>query len=92
MVPVAANHTSNVIDRQLLPRFIANMLPSRYLFQHQQSHFVTCVKEVPRLRIVRRAHDVAMKLITQYVGIATLYAPRHRLADPRVCLMPIQTA
>ena len=36
MIPVAADHAADVIDRNILPGFVADVLPARNLFQHEQ--------------------------------------------------------
>jgi hypothetical protein len=92
MIPVAADHAPHVIDRYLLPCLIANVLPSRNFFQHQQPHLVASIQKVPRLRIVRRAHDVALQIFSQDSRVAALRAPRHSLAHERKCLMSVQPA
>ena len=45
-----------------------------------------------RLRIMRSAHDIAMKLFAQNVGVAALHARGHRLADKGKGLVAIQAA
>ena len=60
MIPVAADHPPHVAHRQILPGFVADVLPAGDLFEDQQAEFVAGVQEVGRLRIVRGAHDVAL--------------------------------
>src|ERR1700761_1368124 len=91
MIPVAANHAPDVVYRKRLPGFVANVLPAGNLFQHQQSDLVATIEEVPRLRIVRGAHDIAVQFVTEDVGILTLHTPRHRLANEWKRLMAVQT-
>ena len=52
MIPVATHHAFNVIDRQIFPAGVADMLPTRNLLKHKQAVFVAGVKKVRRLRIV----------------------------------------
>src|SRR5580704_3994487 len=52
MVPVATNHAADVIDRDVLPRMIADVLPARNLFEHKQANLVAGVEKVVRLRVV----------------------------------------
>ena len=92
MVPVAANHAANVIDRRVLPRLVADMLPSRNLFQHQKSNLVATVKKMPRLRIMRRPNNVAMQIVSQNLGILPLHTRRHCLTDKGKGLMTIEPA
>src|ERR1700751_6049160 len=72
VVPVTANHASNVVDGDLLPLLIADMLPSGNLFQHKKTKLIAGVEEMPRLRVVRRSHDIALEAVTQNLRIATL--------------------
>jgi len=92
MIPVAANHARNVVDGNVLPRYVADMLPAGYFFEHEQSHFVACVEKVPRLRIVRRAHDVAVHHVAEDIRVAALATSRHCLSHERKCLMAVKSA
>src|SRR6476661_134199 len=90
MIPVAANHTTHVVDRNILPGFIADMLPAGDLFQNQQSDFIAGIDKVPRLRVMRGANNIALQLVAKDIGVTTLNAPGHGLTDPREGLMAIQ--
>ena len=92
MIPVAANHPRNVIDRNVLPRQIADVLPAGNFFQNEQAHFVAGIQKMARLRIVRRPHDVAVHYVAENIRVAALAAARHRLADERIRLMAIESA
>ena len=46
MIPVAANHAADVVDRDLLPLFIANMLPAGDFLEDQQAELVTSVEKI----------------------------------------------
>ena len=50
------------------------------------------IEKVARLRIVRGAHDVALQVVAQNVGVPALDAARHGLADKGKCLMTVQPA
>src|SRR5882724_276483 len=52
MVPVAADHSADVVDRDLFPRFVADMLPAGNFFENQQAHFIAGIEEVAGLRVV----------------------------------------
>src|SRR6185369_16906459 len=91
MIPVATHHFLNITHRQILPLLIADVLPARNLFEHEQTILVTRIQEVRRLRIMRRAHNVALQLLLENPRIAFLHARRHRLADERKSLMSIET-
>lgn len=52
MVPVAADHAADVIDGDLLPRFIADMLPAGHLFEYQEADLVAAIEKMTRLRIM----------------------------------------
>src|SRR5580704_12870585 len=64
MIPIPPDHTTHIIDRDLLPGLRPNVLPSRYLLQHQQANLIAAVEKVPRLRIVRCSDDIAVEVLT----------------------------
>ena len=92
MIPVAADHAADIVDGDILPGFIADVLPAGNLFQHQQADFVAGIEEVARLRIVRGANDVALELVAQDLRVAALHAAGHGLAHPGKGLMTIESA
>ena len=92
MVPVAADHAADIVDRDLLPGLVADVLPAGNLFEDQQADLVAAVEEVPRLRIVRGAHDVAVQVLAQDVGVAALHARGHGLADEGEGLVAVEAA
>ena len=65
MVPVAADHSADIVDGNQLPWLVANVLPAGNLFQNEQADFVAGIEEVARLRVVRGADDVALELVAQ---------------------------
>ena len=73
----------DVAHGQVLPGLIADVLPAGDFLKHQQADLVAAVEEVRRLRVVRRAHDVALQLLLQDEGIAPLHARGHGAADVR---------
>src|SRR5882757_7927546 len=92
MIPVAADHAPDVVDRQILPRGISYVLPTGYFLQNEQAQLIARIQEMPRLRIVRRAHDVALELLAEDFGIPTLYAARHRRSHEREVLMAVEAS
>jgi len=50
VVPVAADHAADVIDGDVLPGQIANVLPAGNLFEHKQADLIAGIEEVARLR------------------------------------------
>ena len=46
MIPVAANHAGDVVDRDQLPEFVADVLPARNLFEDEKAHFVAGIEEM----------------------------------------------
>src|SRR5260370_39232255 len=66
------------------------MLPPWDFLQYQQSNFIAAVEKVPRLRIMRCPHDVAMQILPQNYRIPTLYPRGHRLSYKWKRLMTIQ--
>ena len=92
MIPVAADHLLHVAHRQILPGFVADVLPAGDLLKHQQAGFVAGIQKMRRLRIVRGAHEVAFQIVLEDQGIAALHAGRHGAADVRERLMPVEAA
>ena len=92
MVPVATHHATHVVDRDILPGLVADVLPAGDFLKHEQADLVAGIEKVTRLRIVRCAHDIAVELLAQDLRITTLHPTRHRLANERKCLMAIETA
>src|ERR1700722_9511993 len=68
------------------------MLPPRNFFQYEQAHFIAGVQEMPRLRIVRRSHDIAVHHVAKDDRVAALAASGHRLPNEGKCLMTIKSA
>src|SRR6266404_3722619 len=92
MVPVATNHATHVVDGELLPRLIPNVLPAGNLFQDEETDFVASVEKMARLWIVRSPDDVALELVAQNLGIAALNAAGHGLSNERKSLMTIEAS
>src|SRR5258708_12008743 len=92
MIPVAPDHAANVVDRNILPGLVADVLPPRNFLQHEQSNFVARIQKVPRLWIMRRSNNVALEFMTKNVRIPPLHPPRHRSSNERESLVPIPSA
>src|SRR3981081_2584041 len=92
VVPVPADHAADVVDRQILPGCIPDMLPAGYLLQYEQAQLIAGVQKVPRLGVVRGAHDVALQVLAQDLRVAALHAPRHCGADEWKGLMAVESA
>ena len=71
---------------------VANMLPAGNLLEHQQPDLVARVQKMPRLRIMRRPHNVALQILAQNQRILPLHPRRHRLSHTRKSLVPIEAA
>src|SRR5208337_3851735 len=92
MIPVAPDHPGQIVDGEELPVFVADVLPTGDFFEDEQAKFVARVQEVPRLRIVRSANDIAFQLSAEDLRIAALNAGRHGLSDERESLVAIEAA
>src|SRR5208283_895133 len=92
MVPVATDHAPDIVDGDLLPRFVTNVLPTGDFLEHEQAQFVAGVEKVTRLRIMRSADNVALELSAQNLRIAALGAAGHRLPDEGKRLVTVQSA
>src|SRR5579872_1308816 len=92
MVPVASNHATHIVDRNVLPCLISDVLPAGNLFKNQQANFIAGIKKMPRLGIMGCSHDVAFELVPQDLCVASLGAPRHGLPDVGKCLVTIESA
>src|SRR5205085_7101101 len=90
MVPITLNHLLDILEREILPIVIADVLPARDLFKDQQAIFITAVEELRRLRIVRSAHDVALEFFAQNPRVALLNSRGHRLTNVGKSLMTVQ--
>src|SRR5215472_2198762 len=71
---------------------VADVLPPRDFLENQQADFVTAVKEVWRLRIMRRAHQIALQLLLQDQRVLPLHASRHGGPHKGKGLVPVQPA
>ena len=78
-----------VVDGDVLPGDVADVLPARNLFEGEKADLVAGVEEVTRLRVVRGAHDVAAAVVTKDFGALFLPTARHGLAHPEKCLVPV---
>src|SRR5205085_1780840 len=91
MIPVAADHRLDVLDGEVFPRLVADVLPARYLLEDEQPQLVAGIEKMRRLRIVRRADEVALEFVLENQSIAALPACGHRLAHEGIGLMPVET-
>ena len=91
MVPIAPDHILDVLYRQVLPRGIADELPARDLFEHQQPKLVAGIEEVRRLRIVRCADYVDAQVLAQHDCIPPLHSRRHRATNVWIGLVPVES-
>ena len=92
VVPVAPDHAGDIIHGRILPRLIADVLPPRNLFEHQQARLVAGVQKGGRLRVVRGAHNVALQFLAQHQGVARLHPRRHGAAGVGERLVAVQAA
>jgi len=92
MIPVASNHAADIVDGDLFPCFIADVLPTGNLFEHEEANLIAAVEEVARLRVVRSAHNVAVELMAENVGILALHAGGHGLAHKGEGLVAVEAA
>src|SRR5262249_14170238 len=70
----------------------ADVLPARNLFEDEKTDFVAGVEEMPRLRIVGRAYDVAVEVVPKNMRVAPLRTGGHCLTNEGEGLMTIQPA
>lgn len=78
MIPVAPDHTPDVINDQQLPGFVTDVLPAGNLSENQEANLIAAVEEVARLRIMRSPNEVAFQLMLEDLRIAPLHALGHR--------------
>src|SRR5208337_1132407 len=90
MIPIAPDHAAHIVDGNQLPWFIPDVLPAGDFFQDQQAHFIASVQEMPRLRVVRGAHNVALQLLAEDLRVSPLWAGRHGLPHKRERLMLVE--
>src|SRR5665213_2631863 len=92
MIPVAANHSADIVDRYLLPWLWSNVLPTGNLFENKKTDLVTAIQKMSGLRVMRGANDIAVHPLTQDLRILTLHASGHRLPDERKGLVAVKAA
>src|SRR5829696_1174568 len=92
VVPVPLDHRLHVPAGELFPFLVANVLPSRHLLEKEEADLVATVEEVYRLRVVGGAHDVALELSLEDIGVPTLHTRGHRSPHIRVGLVSVQTS
>src|SRR5207237_195483 len=89
MIPVATDHAPHVVDRKLLPRLIANVLPARNLFQYKQAKLVAGVEEVARLGIMRSTDNIALELLAKDLRAAFSAATRRSFASSSSAILSV---
>ena len=92
MVPVATDHAARRCRREISASPRRRCAASRESLPEPAAQFIASVEKMPRLRIVRRAHDVAFEFLAQDSRIAPLHARRHCLTDEGKGLMPVEPA
>ena len=92
VVPVALDHAAHVADRLLLPALAADVLPARNLLEDEEPQLIATIEEVRRLRVVRRAHQIALEDMLDDLGVLLLRATAHRITDVGIRLMPVEAA
>src|SRR2546423_9004095 len=91
MVPITSNHLLDVLQGELLPIIIADVLPAGNFLEDQQAIFIAAIEKMRRLWIMRRAHDVALEFFSQNPRVTLLDSRGHCLTKVRKSLMAIQT-
>ena len=84
MVPVAGHHLAHVLDGEILPGRVPDVLPPGYLLEDQQSDLVGPVEELRVLRVVRGTHDVDPELELEDVRVSGLQPVRRGPPDVRI--------
>src|SRR5436309_15475516 len=92
MVPITLNHHLDILEGEVLPIVIADVLPAGNFLEDQQSIFIATIEKVGRLWIMRRAHDVALEFFAQNPRVALLDSRGHRLTNVGKSLMAVQAA
>ena len=76
----------------VLPCRITDVLPAGQLGKYKQAQPVTFIKEILALRVMARAHGIAVQLVFQDAGVLPLQAFRRGAADVGVALVAVQPA
>jgi hypothetical protein len=92
VIPVAPDHAAHVVHRDVLPGFVANVLPARNFLEHQQPNFIAGIQKMPRLRIVRGAHNVAVEFLRRICASRRCTRPGIACPTQGKRLVPIQSA
>ena len=91
MVPVAANHAADVVDRQSPSTPWSPMCCQPGISSSTSRPTSSqASRKWRRLRVVRRADDVAVQAVAKDVGVAALHARRHGLAYEGKRLMTVE--
>src|SRR5215510_11722689 len=92
MVPIPPDHASHIVNCKVLPLLVSSVLPARDLLKHQESKFITGVKKMRRLRVMRCPDDIAFEFFLEDFSVAALHACGHSLTHERESLMAVETA
>ena len=76
----------------VFPCPIADVLPAGQLGKYKQAQPVTFIKEILALRVMARAHRIAVQLVFQDAGVLPLQAFRRGVANVGVALVAVQPA
>ena len=76
----------------VFPCTIADVLPAGQLGKYKQTQSVTFIKKILALRVMARAHRIAVQLVFQDAGVLPLQAFRRGVANVGVALVAVQPA
>ena len=90
MASVTRYHFTDIPEAVFPPLPLAEVLPRGHFGEHKQTDLIAAVKEMDRIRIMRRAHKIAAETEFEQLGIRLLCGSGHGGAYIRIALMTVQ--
>ena len=92
VIAVLQQHLPQHGTGAVFPCPIADVLPAGQLSKYKQAQPVTFIKEILALRVMARAHRIAVQLVFQDAGVLPLQAFRRGVANVGIALVAVQPA
>ena len=90
MVKSFHDHVMDVLDAEVFPCIIPDVLPSWDFLEDKKTDFIAAVQEMGGLRIMACPDNIDPDFIFQDIGVLSLGPFRHGIAHIRIGLMAVQ--
>ena len=90
MVSVAHDHVHEILHLRGFPRCVSKVIPSGDFLEYEQSDFITAVKKIGRLYVMRGPYGIAAQIVFKYVRVFSLESFRGGASEIRIGFMPVQ--